>query len=167
MKTKSNGQIIFNESDLFDAVMQGQNICGTDYILVDKAIELDQELLQTIPNLKVDQNINQTIEDFDKQNQSKFYMPDNYCPDLVEKLYSMCKTDEQLERVSQELVLFMEYNMLDLLFYLKYLVDTMKSNNIIWGVGRGSSVASYVLYLIGVHRIDSLKYNLNINEFLR
>ena len=43
----------------------------------------------------------------------------------------------------------------------------MKQNNLIWGVGRGSSVASYVLYLLGVHRIDSLHYNLDIAEFLR
>ena len=43
----------------------------------------------------------------------------------------------------------------------------MKQNHIIWGVGRGSSVASYVLYKLGVHRIDSLYYNLDIGEFLR
>jgi DNA polymerase III alpha subunit len=54
-----------------------------------------------------------------------------------------------------------------LLFYLKYLVDAMRENKIVWGVGRGSSVASYVLYLIGVHRIDSIKYDLDIKEFLK
>jgi DNA polymerase III alpha subunit len=51
--------------------------------------------------------------------------------------------------------------------YLKYLVDVMTVNNVIWGVGRGSSVASYVLYKLGVHRIDSLHYNLDAREFLR
>jgi DNA polymerase III alpha subunit len=54
-----------------------------------------------------------------------------------------------------------------LLRYLKYLVDTLTSNNMIWGVGRGSSVASYVLYLLGVHRIDSMFYDLDVREFLR
>jgi len=49
----------------------------------------------------------------------------------------------------------------------KYFVDTMQANNVVWGVGRGSSVASYVLYLIGVHKIDSIKYNLDWQEFLR
>jgi DNA polymerase III alpha subunit len=43
----------------------------------------------------------------------------------------------------------------------------MRKENIVWGVGRGSSVASYVLYLIGVHKIDSLYYNLDVEEFLR
>jgi DNA polymerase III alpha subunit len=43
----------------------------------------------------------------------------------------------------------------------------MTANRVIWGVGRGSSVASFVLYKLGVHRVDSLYYNLDINEFLR
>jgi DNA polymerase III alpha subunit len=43
----------------------------------------------------------------------------------------------------------------------------MRTNHIIWGVGRGSSVASHVLYKLGVHRINSLHYNLDIQEFLR
>ena len=43
----------------------------------------------------------------------------------------------------------------------------MQENNLIWGVGRGSSVASYVLYKLGVHRIDSIFYDLDPGEFLR
>jgi DNA polymerase III alpha subunit len=63
--------------------------------------------------------------------------------------------------------LFQERNLFDLLRYLKYLVDTLQANRMIWGVGRGSSVASYVLYLLGVHRIDSMFYDLDPSEFLR
>jgi DNA polymerase III alpha subunit len=47
------------------------------------------------------------------------------------------------------------------------MVTVCKENNIVLGVGRGSSVASYVLYLLGVHRVDSLKYDLDIKEFLK
>jgi DNA polymerase III alpha subunit len=50
---------------------------------------------------------------------------------------------------------------------MKYLVDTFRENNIVWGVGRGSSVASYALYLIGVHKVDSVKYELPITEFFK
>jgi DNA polymerase III alpha subunit len=50
---------------------------------------------------------------------------------------------------------------------MKYVVDTLRENNIVWGVGRGSSVASYVLHLIGVHKIDSIKYNIPIEEFFK
>ena len=43
----------------------------------------------------------------------------------------------------------------------------MRKNNIVWGVGRGSSVSSYVLFLMGVHKVDSMKYNLDIKDFLK
>jgi len=62
---------------------------------------------------------------------------------------------------------YKKYNMLDVLKFLKYLVDFMQQENLVFGVGRGSSVASYVLFLLGVHRIDSIKYNLDITEFLK
>ena len=51
--------------------------------------------------------------------------------------------------------------------FLIYFVDTLRANNIVWGVGRGSSVASLCLFLIGVHKINPLQYNLDITEFLR
>lgn len=70
-------------------------------------------------------------------------------------------------RIELELDLFRTRNLFPVLQTLIYIVDTMHKNNIVWGVGRGSSVASYCLYLIGVHRINSLRYNLDIHEFLK
>ena len=56
---------------------------------------------------------------------------------------------------------------MNVLKFLVYLIDIMRSNNIVWGVGRGSSVSSYVLYLLGVHKVDSIKYGLDITDFLK
>lgn len=167
MKNNQFGELIYTESDLFDLVMEGKNLFDTDKILTDKTIVIDKSLIVQNVNLETNIESNLSLEEFDKINQSNWYMPKNYCSDLIEKIYNLCKTDIERDRVSKELELFIEHDMLDLLFYLKYLVDTMKSNNVIWGVGRGSSVASYVLYLIGVHKIDSIKYELDITEFLR
>jgi DNA polymerase III alpha subunit len=100
-------------------------------------------------------------------NSKHWFIPDEYCPNLVEFLYSQCKTPEQTQRVDQELELFIKNGMYDLLHVMKYVVDTLRENNVVWGVGRGSSVASYVLHLIGVHKIDSIKYNLPIEEFFK
>jgi DNA polymerase III alpha subunit len=72
-----------------------------------------------------------------------------------------------LKRVEEELALFKARNLFPVLQLLIYIVDTMRKHKLVWGVGRGSSVASYCLYLIGVHKIDSVKYNLNIREFLK
>ena len=95
-------------------------------------------------------------------------MPDEYKNmDIAKYLLDLCHTQDQLQRVGKELLLYQDRNLMDLLRYLKYLVDTMRANNIIWGVGRGSSVSSYVLYLLGVHRVDSMYYDLNVEEFLR
>jgi len=100
-------------------------------------------------------------------NSKHWFIPDDYYPNLTEMLYGMCETDEQRDRVSQELQLYIKLGMYDVLHVMKYIVDTLRANNIVWGVGRGSSVASYVLFLIGVHKIDSIKYNLPIEEFFK
>jgi DNA polymerase III alpha subunit len=96
-----------------------------------------------------------------------WFIPKDYCPNLTEMLYGLCETEEQINRVNQELELFIKHNMYDILHVMKYIVDTLRANNVIWGVGRGSSVASYVLYLIGVHKVDSIKYKLPIEEFFK
>jgi DNA polymerase III alpha subunit len=75
--------------------------------------------------------------------------------------------DPEHGRVEQELRLFNKHNMIPVLNAMKYIVDTLRANNIVWGVGRGSSVASYVLHIIGVHKIDSVKYNIPIEEFFK
>jgi DNA polymerase-3 subunit alpha len=87
--------------------------------------------------------------------------------DIAAHVLGLCTNQDELQRCGHELLLYQEKNLFDLLKYLKYLVDIMQDNKIIWGVGRGSSVASYVLYKLGVHRIDSMFYDLSPEEFLR
>lgn len=98
----------------------------------------------------------------------KWYIPEEYQNiDLLEYIFSKCENAEEKERCIMELELFLENNMTGLLLFLIYIVDVMRNNNIVWGVGRGSSVSSYVLYKIGVHKIDSMKYDLDIYEFFK
>jgi len=73
---------------------------------------------------------------------------------------------DRLTRVAEELVLYEELGLLDILTVLIYIINTLQTNNVVWGVGRGSSVSSYVLYLIGVHDVDSFSYQLPISDFL-
>jgi DNA polymerase-3 subunit alpha len=109
-----------------------------------------------------------SVAEFDQQCQHNWYMPQDYKDlDIAEHVLSMCESDVELQRCGQELMLFQERDLFDLLRYLKYLVDLMAQHRLIWGVGRGSSVASFVLYKLGVHRINSLHYELDPTEFLR
>ena len=97
-----------------------------------------------------------------------WHMPDDYKNlDIINHLFDMCETQEQRNRVLIELNLFKDRGMIIVLQFLKYLVDVCKEHNIVLGVGRGSSVASYCLFLLGVHRVDSIKYQLDITEFLK
>ena len=87
--------------------------------------------------------------------------------DIAAHILSLCKSEAELQRCGQELLLYQERDLFELLKFLCYLVDLMREHRLIWGVGRGSSTASFVLYKLGVHRIDALHYNLDIAEFLR
>lgn len=111
---------------------------------------------------------NVSIEEFDKQHQQNWHMPQEYKDlDIAKYLLDLCSNDAELQRVGHELLEYQRIDFFDALRFLKYMVDTMRENNIVWGVGRGSSVSSHVLYLLGVHKIDSLKYNLDSDEFFK
>ena len=172
MKTDHLGQMIFSEDDCVSMLMRGQRI-HVDGMLVDASVDLETAalILEHVPNFILYNEMTMqavTVEDFDRQNQSQWLMPDEYKQlDIAEYVLSLCESEAALQRVGEELLLYQARDLFDLLRYLKFLIDIMKSNNLIWGVGRGSSVSSYVLYLLEVHRIDSLHYNLDIAEFLR
>ena len=87
--------------------------------------------------------------------------------DVRKFLISLCNTEKQISRVVHEMDLFEEKNLIPLLQLMIYLVDYFRQNNIVWGVGRGSSVSSYCLFLIGIHKIDAIKYDLDIKDFLK
>jgi hypothetical protein len=170
MKIDQYGQIIFSESDLADLLMQGQDLMSLKQVLVEPAVDLlpVKHIVDHLPDLVPYQDPAISIEEFDLTQQQQWAMPQSYKDlDIAEHILNLCTTQDELQRCGEELLLYQERNLLDLLKYLKYLVDTLSGHRLIWGVGRGSSVASYVLYLIGVHRIDSMYYNLDIAEFLR
>ena len=73
----------------------------------------------------------------------------------------------ELARVEMELTEFEARNLFPVLRILIYIIETMRKHELVWGVGRGSSVASYILYLLGIHKVDSVKYKLDIKEFLK
>jgi DNA polymerase III alpha subunit len=118
--------------------------------------------------LTVGESLDITPQQYHENNQNSWHMPKDYAQfDIAKWCLTQCVDDAQLQRVGKELLMYQERGMLPLLRFLRYFVETMRTNNIVWGVGRGSSVASYVLYILGVHRIDSMYYDLDPGEFLR
>lgn len=167
MKVDQYGQIILNETDLCEVYLRNPTI-HLDQVLTDGVITLSNDLELDLPIFQTYQPSTDSIYEFDKKNQQNWYMPNAYKNLAIDEwVLLQCNSQAELQRCGAELIRYAELDLLSLLQYLKYLVDTMRLNNIVWGVGRGSSVSSYVLYKIGVHKIDSMYYDLDFTEFLR
>ena len=170
MKVDQYGRFELTEQEIFDS-LYNKTITNLKGIYIDHPDQFNNavktnadniDLLQTLPKETVG------IQEFDQGLQNQWFMPAEYKNfEIVGFLLDQATNETEYQRVVEELELFYQHDMIDLLRYLKYLVDTMKENNIVWGVGRGSSVASYCLYLLNVHRINSVKYNLDIREFFK
>lgn len=134
-----------------------------------KQLYYEHALLEKYHQFQSDcQTIEEKIADFDKHNQDSWFMPQEYKDlDIAKWLLDQCKTEAEMQRVGQELLMFQDRDMLVVLQFMKYLVDTFRKHNVVWGVGRGSSTASYCLYLIGIHKINALFYDLDISDFLK
>ena len=146
-------------NDLVEAVL----VHGPD--ILSDCVSTDVELQQYFDRL--DQEKLHYPVPVDSLNTKQWFIPRDYDQmDIESFLVDLCPKENQ-DRLMKELTLYRQQNMIPVLKTMKYIVDTLRKNNIVWGVGRGSSVASYVLFLLGVHRIDSVKYNLPIEEFFK
>lgn len=169
MQIDKYGQIIYTENDICNLMLQDPTRIIKN-MLVDKDITFTDMFvnMDDLPKLTKYISLDKSLHEFDEHSQNNWHMPTEYKNfDIAKFVLEQCKSEAELQRAGQELLMFQERDMFPLLCYLKYLVDTMRNNNVVWGVGRGSSVSSYVLYLIGIHRINSLHYDLSIDEFLK
>jgi len=170
MKQNKFGELIFDQNDVVDLVMQGQDFSVFDGMIVDQSVDLTRwpDTANPVPAFQQQRFHTCSVPEWHAENQQQWHMPDEYQQlDIAQHVLNLCESEAELQRCGAELLLYQERDLFDLLRYLKYLVDVMLENKIIWGVGRGSSVASFVLYKLRVHRINSLYYNLDITEFLR
>jgi DNA polymerase III alpha subunit len=167
------GELVFSDLDICNLIMQGRNVDSLQHVVVDETINLEEliahvEQPESLLTWAVPCNADTSVPEFHSAQQSMWHMPEEYKTlDIARHVLGLCKTEAELQRCGTELLLYQERGLFDLLRYLAYLVDVMTQNQVIWGVGRGSSVSSYVLYLLGVHKINSMYYNLDIAEFLR
>lgn len=166
MKINEYYEAVYDTSEVIDFLL-----CGYE---PNKVICTDsKEVKQTgdigFDNFEIcDPTNGVSINEYHKNKTSTWLIPDEYKSiNVYEIVYNRCVTEEEIQRVEQEIVLYEKYELHDMLRCIFWLVNTMDENNIIRGVGRGSSVSSYILYLMNVHMVDSLKYDLDIKEFLK
>ena len=168
-KTNKHGDVTFSEEDALELLYTNPDFDisklffedVTKYNTALKELGIDLPAIKTTPD-------RESLEDFDQKNINNWRMPEKYYQiNVLEWLLERCQNDEERFRVQMEYDLFEKKKFIRVLQFLIYFVDTLRANNIVWGVGRGSSVASFCLFLIGVHKINPLLYNLDITEFLR
>ena len=170
-KTKINdhGDVIFSEEDAINLLYTDPEFDISRLYFNDidkyshslKELGIDLPVINTAPK-------RQKPAEFDKQNCEQWHMPEKYYTiNVLEWLLERCQNDEERLRVQLEYDLFEKKNFIRVLQFLIYFVDTLRANNVVWGVGRGSSVASFCLFLIGVHKINSIQFDLDWREFLR
>lgn len=169
MITTKYGDCIFDEEDVIKHLYQNPNLDIsklyinniTKYNTALKNLGIDLPYLNKIPSRA-------NVEDFDITNINDWHMPESYTNlDVKQYLLDKTNTEEERDRVLIEYKLFEQKGFKKVLQFLIYFVDTLRANNVIWGVGRGSSVSSFCLFLIGVHKINSILYDLDYREFLR
>lgn len=172
MKIDEYGYVGRTEQELSTILRQRPDFDLTNVPLIDAQRHLQalDELYLDLPR-PVDYDTldrSQPLKVYHSQLQQQWQMPAEYQQlDIARWLLDQCANEVELQRMGKELLLFQDRDLMVLLQYLKYLVDTLQKNSVVMGVGRGSSVASFALYKIGVHRINSIEYDLPIEEFLR
>lgn len=168
-KTNEHGDVIFSEEDVIELLYTDPDFDISKLYLSDidkysdslKELGIDLPVINTAPKRP-------SLTEFDRQNCDNWHMPDKYYQiNVLEWLLDKCQNDEEKMRVQMEYDLFEKKKFTRVLQFLIYFIDTLRANNMVWGVGRGSSVASFCLFLIGVHKINPMMYNLDITEFLR
>ena len=166
----SNGEIILDDKAVFNLLYEGADLNNVKctrsedleiYNNIVDEYDLDIPKLQFTSSTKDKQTYIQTCLD-------NWFIPEKYKnTNPYNYIRKLAKTQKEIDRVEIEIQMFEERNMKNVLRFMIFFIDFMRENNIVWGVGRGSSVASYCLYLLGVHKVNSLHHDLDIKEFLK
>jgi len=97
----------------------------------------------------------------------KYLDLDAYLLGLADRVERDGLYEQRLTRLATEIYKYRELKLDDVLRTLIYVLDVMREKKVIWGVGRGSSCSSYLLYLLGLHEVDPVKYDVEFTDFIR
>lgn len=169
MMLNSKGYPVFEGSDIISLLYNNKTVKLKNLLFLSDDIDVQKynkfahefDLTKLSLYNNKDSNLDSIL-------QNTWLMPSEYQHlDIEHLLLAKCNTKTEYDRTFLELSIFKKKQMLNLLRFLHYLVNTAKENKILIGIGRGSSVASFCLFLLGVHKINSIKYDLNFNDFLK
>ncbi len=174
METNENldeyGRYLLSSNDAVELMLHGKDVSGCFFLDEQDVLMYNTNCSQVLgeTGLNIYEKNETSFEDFHAEQVNKWNIPWEYqILDIKHHIMNLCDGQEEIDRVTHEMELFEKFNLLNMLRFMKYFVDTMRKERTVWGVGRGSSVSVYTLYLMGVHRVDSIKYNLDCKEFFK
>jgi len=91
---------------------------------------------------------------------------EEYCLDMMIVL-GLDESLEYVDRMSIELQKIQEKEMEPFIRCMIWITDVFRKNNMVWGLGRGSSCASLIMYIIGVNKVDPIRYDIPMEEFYK
>ena len=172
-----DGDITFTADQLTDYILGGGTV--SEQIHVDKLSSDIVNFNKYNPDTKIDVKID--MKEFDKswnipekykQINIRKYVYKQFEHELDKKInngtpFSDDEVNSRIDRIEKELELYKNNDMFMILQTIIYIVDTFKQNNVVWGTGRGSSCASYVLYLLELHNVDPVEDEIDVEEFFK
>ncbi len=167
-----DGDSTVSEEFITEVISRGQSTEGLFVPEMTANIEQYNKLVSPdqrigIKTAVVKANLEFTIPDEFLKLDVAEYIADKLTLELKSHNFTPIERAKRATRTLSELALYQNLGLTNVLKTLIYIINTLQDNKIVWGVGRGSSVSSYVLYLIGVHDVDSVRYDLDIEDFLR
>ena len=159
-----DGNVIYTHKGLMEYLIKYKQF-PSELLYMDNEVEQFNKYANMfdIPTIKLPKN----LINHEKRKNNWFYPAEYNEIDLEVYFISLCKTPDEKERVLLELKEYKRTNMEKLLRFAIFLKDFMNKEGIFNGVGRGSSVCSFCLYLIGLTYINPIKYDLDIKDFLK
>lgn len=164
-----NGDVYCNVEQAYELIMEGFDIGlikiedSDDLKNYNAAVKIYEDMFP----IDSYQESNLPYADEDAVRQNMWFIPDEYKNiDVLDYLLEKVNSEKEKLRICEEYVIYEKYELIMVLRLMIYLFDLFRKQNVVYGVGRGSSVSSYILYVIGVHRVNSLKYGLDFSEFL-
>ena len=161
-----NGNVVYFTNALMELLYRGEIPANILYPTGDPDVEMFNKF--SYENYDdIYYSLPESLETLEERKNFWFY-PDSYDQiDLVNYFVNLCHSEVEVKRVIEELELYREKGFEKFLRFCIFLSDKIKENDWVVGCGRGSSCASYCLFLLKIHLIDSIKYDLNIHEFLK
>lgn len=170
-----DGDSSYTEGQVLSSIQRGENLASLYVKELTPAIKQFNSLVPQNERLRIKDSVRPLDVSW---NIPAEYRTINVVSYVYDKMWASLKKNEnglydaddyikRAQRVSRELTLYDGLGLNPILQTTIYIINTLEKKNVVWGIGRGSSVSSYVLYLIGVHDVDSVAYNLEITDFLR